>query len=323
MFQRITTYFLCLSMIGMNIMPCSVYATEHPASAAFNEAEILEKYPNARVIHVTKEEYRALEKELQQRGYLQSQAIQLAQNDSEAEVLFESEQDRSTDADDCAGSSGKSSGNDSFQVVLDITDDVLNSGGSSSGDESAVVFVIIGTVVVLVWTLYVFKYLYDISLGHAPCGRWHEVTVVRSSASTGEGQHARFDGLRYSTGFRDGTLDVGIGFELGQADILLSEVGTLELQGRYWMLGPILRWRITEDINPSYFQMNFIAGSTEHDEVGLLAKASLGLLFGIGDAMQLGFNWGAMNIDLNENQGIITERDQYHYFYGLNVGFKF
>ena len=105
--------------------------------------------------------------------------------------------------------------------------------------------------------------------------------------------------------------------------ILLVEVGTLELKGRYWLLGPILRWRFSDDINPNYFQMNFIAGTTEHDEVGMLAKASLGFLFGVGDSMQLGFNWGAMNIDLNENQGIITERDQYHYFYGINVGFKF
>jgi hypothetical protein len=247
----------------------------------------------------------------------------LAENDVEDDTVIIKEQQNDSIADDCAGGDVESSGDDSLQVMLDITDDVLNSNNGSSSDQAAVLFVVVGAVVVMVWTVYVFKYLYDISLGDAPCGRWHEVTAVRSNASAGSGQHARFDGLRYSTGFRDGTLDVGIGFELGQADILLSEVGALELQGRYWLLGPILRWRFSGDVNPNYFQMNFIAGTTEHDEVGMLARASLGFLFGVGDSMQLGFNWGAMNIDLNENQGIITERDQYHYFYGVNVGFKF
>lgn len=198
----------------------------------------------------------------------------------------------------------------------------MNSSGSSS-DDAAVLFVVVGTVVVIVWALYVFKYLYDISLGNTPCGRWSELAVVSSNASAGVAQHARFDGLRYSTGFREGSLDVGLGFELGQTDILLSEVGVLELEGRYWLLGPILRWRLSRGKNPSYFQMNFVAGSTEHDEVGLLAKASLGLLFGIGDSLQLGVNWGAMNINLNDNQGIISERSQYHYLYGINMGFRF
>ncbi|MFC1589556.1 hypothetical protein ACFL3P_04715 [Pseudomonadota bacterium] len=334
MFHRLTAYILCFSLIGLNIMPHPVYAVEHASPATFNEVELLEKYPNAKVIRVSPNEYQTLQKKLQQRGYRQSQVVPLlARGEIEYEQGFEPEpvelkvvepqQSEEVLTDDCAEQDTKGGGEDSFRVMLEITDDALSSSGNSSGDEAAVVFVIIGTVVVVMWVAYVFKYLYDVSMGRATCGHWHEVTAVRSNASVGEEQHARFDGLRYSTGFREGSLDVGIGFELGQADILLSEVGTLELQGRYWLLGPILRWRLSQDKNPSYFQMNFVAGSTEHDEVGLLAKASLGLLFGIGDSMQLGFNWGALNIDLNENQGIITERDQYHYFYGLAVGFKF
>ncbi|MCW8831546.1 MAG: hypothetical protein OQK32_08525, partial [Gammaproteobacteria bacterium] len=287
--------------------------------------ELLEKYPNARVIHVSPEEYTVLEKKLQQHGYRQSEVVplQLAQSDVEEPVVLVEPEDDPQPADDCTQKVEQNTDDDSLRVMLEVTDDVLNSSGNGSGDGAAVLFVIVGTVVVIVWALYVFKYLYDVSLGDAPCGRWHELTVVSSSASVGDGQHARFDGLRYATGFRDGSLDVGIGFELGQTDILLSEVGVLELKGRYWLLGPMLRWRLSQEKNPSYFQMNFVAGSTEHDEVGLLAKASLGLLFGIGDSMQLGLNWGVLNIDLNEDQGIITERDQYHYLYGINVGFKF
>jgi hypothetical protein len=200
---------------------------------------------------------------------------------------------------------------------------MMKSGNHSSSDEAVILFIVIGAVVLVVWSLYVFKYIYDVSSGFKPCGRWKELTVVKSTTSTGDDQHARFEGLRLSAGFRDGMTDIGISLELGQADILLREVGVLELKGGYWLLGPMLRWRISQGINPSYFQMSFTAGTTEHSEVGLLAKASLGLLFGIGETMQLGLNWGAMNINLDGGQGIISERSQYHYLYGINMGFRF
>ena len=322
MLHRLTAYFICLAMIGVTVMPRPVYAGELPPSDTFNEAELLEKYPDAKVIHVSSEEYQILEKELQQQGYQQSEVVplQLAQNST---GRIEAKQNDLRLKDDCSNKASESAGEQSFRVMVDFTDGMMRSGNGSSGDAAAVLFVVVGTVVVIVWALYVFKYLYDVSLGNMPCGLWNELTVVSSAASTGIAQHARFNGLRYSTGFRDGSLDVGLGFELGKTDILLSEVGILELKGKYWLLGPILRWRLSQSINPSYFQMNFTAGTTEHDEVGLLAKASLGLLFGLGDSMQLGLNWGAMNINLNDNQGIISERSQYRYFYGVNMGFKF
>ena len=322
MFHRLTAYLICFVMIGMNIMPRSIHASENSSSADFNELELSERYPGAKIIRVSEEEYLTLEKKLQQRGYRSSEVVplQLAQNDAD---VANTQQDDLVTTDDCAKKGNESAGEESFRLMVDFTDDVMRSGNGSSGDEAAVIFVVVGTVVVIVWALYVFKYLYDVSLDNTPCGLWNELTVVTSVASTGLDQHARFNGLRYSTGFRDGSIDVGLGFELDQTDILLSEVGVLELKGRYWLLGPILRWRLSPGINPSYFQMNFTAGTTEHDEVGLLAKASLGLLFGIGDSMQLGLNWGAMNIDLNDNQGIISERSQYHYLYGINMGFRF
>lgn len=307
-------------------MPHPVYATENIFIADFSEAELLEKYPGAKVIRVTPEEYPALEKNLRQRGYSQSeimslQRVQLTGEKSARRV--EPQPENISSRDDCAGSGLESAGEESIRVVVDFTEDMMKSGNHSSRDEAVILFIVIGTVVLVVWSLYVFKYIYDVSAGFKPCGRWKELTVVKSTTLTGDDQHARFEGLRLSAGFRDGMTDVGISFELGQADILLREVGVLELKGRYWLLGPMLRWRLSQDINPSYFQMNFTAGTTEHSEVGLLAKASLGLLFGIGESMQLGLNWGAMNINLDGDQGIISERSQYYYLYGINVGFRF
>ena len=57
--------------------------------------------------------------------------------------------------------------------------------------------------------------------------------------------------------------------------------------------------------------------------MGVIAQATLGLQFGIGDAMRLGLSWGAMNINLKNDQGIISDDEQYYYLYGLNVGYRF
>jgi len=326
MFQRFTIYLICFAMSGMSVVPHPAYALEHPAMIGLGTSELLEKYPDAKIIHVSTDEYPTLEKQLRQQGYSQSRTmpLQLVQHDrQENDRGVDQQQGVSPLRGDCEEPGGESSGEKSLRVMVDFTEDMMRSSNNTSSDEAAVVFVVIGAIVLVVWTLYVFKYFYDVSVGVIPCGRWNELTVVTGFTSTSDEQHARFNGLRYSTGFRDGVADIGISFELGQADILLKEVSTLELKGRYWLLGPMLRWRISHGLNPSYLQMNFIAGTTEHDEVGLLAKASLGVLLGIGETMQLGLNWGAMNINLNGDQGIISDRDQYHYLYGINMGFRF
>lgn len=332
MLHRLTVYFLCAAMLGMSVLPQPVYTAQRFSAVGPDQAQLLEKYPNARIVRVSPDQYLALEKELHQRGYRPSAVLTLAQN-TDANEQRQQRQDtmsieplsgEATLSGDCVAQGDSPAGEDSVRLMVDFTDDLMNSSSNgSSGDGAAVVFVIVGTVVVVVWALYVFKYLYDVSVGATPCGGWNELTALTAVSSSATAQHLRFEGLRYATGFRADALDVGLSFELGQADILLKEAGTLDLQGRYWLLGPMLRWRLSQDANPSYFQMDFVAGSTEHDAVGLLAKASMGLLFGIGDALQFGLNWGVVKINLDENQGIISDRNQYHYVYSASFGFKF
>lgn len=326
MLKRFIACFVCVSIAATNSVPAHVYAHEQVPASVISEAGLLEKYPDARIIRVSPDEYPAFERKLRKRGYRQAETlnIQMALEDTRAEYRESAQTPANAKtANDCAGEGVDSSGEQSINVLLDITDDMMDAGQRSSGDAAAVVFIIIGTVVVIVWTLYVFKYLYDVSFGLVPCGRWHEFTAVSSSASTSGNQHARFNGLRYSTGFRDGAAYVGIGLEIGRADILLEEAGLLELKGNYFMMGPMLRWRLSRGINPAAFQLDFTAGTTEHDEIGLLAKARMSLLFGIGDNLRLGLSWGVLNINLDEDQGVITERSQYHYLYGISMGFRF
>lgn len=326
MFRKITVYIICLAISVGNMVHRPAYATESYPLNKLNESEILSSYPDAKVVRVTPEEYLVLKDKLLDKGYHESATVPLKMADNKVtngEPMIHEKHNGTGSIDDCIKKNDETAGEDSLRVMVDFTEDIMNSSQGSSGDEAAVLFVIVGTVVVVVWMLYVFKYLYDVSMGNAPCGRWKELSIISNSALTSDDQHARFKGLSYAMGFSEGLLDVGINLEMGRADILLNETGTLELKGQYWMLGPMLRWRLSQGINPGYFQMKFSAGTTEHDEVGRLAKASLGLLFGIGDSMQLGLSWGALNINLNGTQGIITERSQYHSLYSVTMGYRF
>lgn len=288
--------------------------------ASLDEQALISQYPNAKILHVSAEQYPQLAQQLRSRGYNQA-SMQLASNDSyptdTQEDYVESEK-----SNDCGGRSS-SAGEESFEFMLDVSSDVLQKGSGGNDEGAVIVFVIVGTVLVVVWALYVFKYLYDVSTGFEPCGYWYEFTMASSSISGSSDEYADFNGIKYMTGFRDGATDVGIIVELGQADILLPQLLNQRLKGRYWFLGPVLRWRLSASENPHIFSMNFQAGTTEHDEMGVIAQASLGLQFGLGDSMHLGFSWGAMNIDVKESQGIIIDRDEYYYLYGVNFGFKF
>lgn len=328
--HRFIVYLVCVSVAATCVLPGTGYAGVGNSAVMMemNEQVLLNDYPQAKILHVTTDNYPALEERLKQMGYQKSKpvALDLAQSDTRYIKQSPSEDNRPVEtstSDDCGQGGITSSSEESFRVIVDLTDDIMDSGNNASGDEAVVVFVIIGAVVLVVWTLYVFKYFYDVSVGIVPCGRWSELTMITSGTSNDGDQHARFNGLRYSTGFRNGVADVGISLEAGQIDLLLREVTSLELEGQYWLLGPVLRWRLLDEANPSYLEMNFLAGSTEHDEVGLLARANIGVLIGIGKALQLGLNWGVMNINLNGDQGIISDRSQYHYLYGINIGFRF
>jgi len=323
MLKKITTYSLCIIFACTTVLP--VYANNALITIDMNEQEIKNNYPNAIIIHVDEDEYPLLAENLRNEGYTQETADNISNNKLKP-VVNSSSNKKNSLSNDCNNKPNDNSPDsaETFNTVVDISDSILKSGSNNkNGDGAVIVFVIIGTILVVVWALYVFKYLYDLSSGFKPCETWYELTFTNSLISHTKDEHIDFNGLRFMTGFRDSNTDVGIAVELGNADILLTETESLKLNGYYWMLGPMLRWRLSTGYNPHYFKMNFMGGTTEHDEIGVIAKATLGFQFGISKYAHIGFSWGAMNINLNEDQGIILERDQYHYLYGVNTGFKF
>ena len=315
------TFALCSVLMWTGVVPARA-----DVARLMDAAALRTHYPNAKIIQVEAADYPQLAESLSRQGYLAQAELQASSGQWIGSVRQPppeiSPPQPEPSSDDCNNRQTPPAGEESVRVMVDFSSDMMKSGGNNR-DAAAVVFVIIGTVLIVVWALYVFKYIYDVSTGFVPCGKWSDLMITSSSISGNANQRAKFNGLRYMTGFRDGATEVGISAELGQAHILLPELGATELEGLYWFIGPMLRWRISAGNNPHYFQMNFLAGSTEHDAMGVIAQANLGLQFGMGDAFRLGVSWGAMNINLNNDQGIISEREQYYYLYGVNMGYKF
>ena len=329
MLKRIISYLLCFVMAWTTVIPA--YAGNSNPINNMDEAAVRAKYPDAKIIHVSEEEYPKLAEKLQKQGYqtssmepLQQLAINEnnQQNDQPEEDINHT-RIPSRNRDDCGDGyyrPNEPASDGSLRVAVDISSDMLHSNGDDKS--AAVLFVFVGAVLLVVWTFYVFKYLYDVSRGYHPC-RWSELSVSSNAISSSVDQHAYFNGLNYRTGIYNRGTEFGLSAEIGHSDILLAESGSLHLKGMYWLIGPLLRWRLSSGRNPHYFQMDFLAGSTEHSEIGVIARANLGLRFGISEKMHMTLNWGAMNINLNDDQGIINNHNQYYYLYGINVGYQF
>ncbi|MCW8854949.1 MAG: hypothetical protein OQK72_09640 [Gammaproteobacteria bacterium] len=318
MTKKISTYCLCIFLALSDLSYAGFDQQDHIQS--LDEQAIYEQYPSAKVLRVSAEQYPQLAKQLRSQGYSQS-TLQLASNNALPDNVHSNQTQRQK-LDDCNNISN-STGEESIDVMLDVSHDLLNNSSGGNGDGAAIVFVIVGTVLIIAWTLYVFKYFYDVATGFRPCGYWSQFTLTSSHISSNADESADFKGINYMTGFRDGATDAGISIELGHADVFLPQLINQRLRGHYWFIGPVLRWRFSNNKNPHYFNMNFLAGTTEHDEMGRIAKATLGLQFALGESAHLGFSWGAMNIDLKESQGLIHERNEYYYLYGINLGFGF
>lgn len=317
MLKKISSYCLCFVLAFPHVIHAGTVQQNNIYQ--LDKQAIIKQYPTAKILEVAPEDYPQLAKQLRSQGYNQA----LPQHEVNDGSTTQSIQNQATNktSDNCDNNS-TSVGEDSINVMLDISGDVLNSASGGNGDGAALVFVIVGTVLVVVWALYVFKFLYDVATGFKPC-YWSELTLSSSRISSNSDDYADFKGINYMTGFRNGATEVGISIELGHSDIQLPQLLNQRLKGSYLFLGPLLRWRMSASKNPHYFSMNFLAGSTEHDEMGTIAKASLGLQFGLGTSTHLGFSWGAMSIDVKDSQGILQDRNEYFYLYGMNFGFKF
>ena len=322
MFRRSIIQWVCVALAWMPVYPA--HADPRPMPGSVDAQALQALYPHATVIQISAEAYPELEKNLRRSGYQpqsDAQPVLLAANVPDAATPAPQPQgSNDRDCNERAASSG-SGGNVGVDVNIFGG---RHSGGRGSGDGAAVILVIIGAVVLVVWTVYAIKYLADMATGGSdPCSRrWSEWAITTTSINSYRPQYANFTGVRYLSGVDHRGLNFGLSAELGHSDVLLTEASSLRMQGLYWLVGPLVRWGFSSGSNPSYLQMEFLVGSTENQEMGVIAAAKMGVNFGISERLRLGISYGAMNLNLHE-QGIILDRSQSYTLWGVDVGYRF
>lgn len=206
------------------------------------------------------------------------------------------------------------------------------SGGN--GDAAAILFVVVGVVVVAVLVVYAIKSLVSIASGKKHHQSW-ELTLQSNVLAADRGEHGRFHGAKLGAGYiADKYLYLGLVGELGYMDIDLevekeNRPTRLQLAGSYWMMGAAIRLGRFYDTQrgvlsaANYFFMEFMGGTSEYAATDIIGSAKLGGNFKVSDHLRLGFSVGSRYIGLNEDDGFVNSNNNYWSDFGVDIGYRF
>jgi hypothetical protein len=213
------------------------------------------------------------------------------------------------------------------RVIIDpgIVESTVELFHSGSGEDFAVVlFVVVGVFVVAVWVVYAGVYVADVLIGREHEYWWDLET--HSSWLVGGAEEGALFGAKLATGIVEQDVQVGIAGEFGYLDMdvdVEDSDRTVELKGMYGLAGPAIRWIMDTGPNPSYFSLELLAGTSEHQETRLISTAKAGLNLGIGDRFRLGLTLGSLYVDLEANEGLPLEQSDFNVLLGAETGFRF
>lgn len=222
-------------------------------------------------------------------------------------------------------------------LVADVSDGP-GSGGGWGGDElAAVLYVVVGVVVVGAFLIYGIQTLVELAANTEDYPLFHE-TGLRLSYSgktlqSGDGaadlyRDAYLAGLRYAVGFNRPGMDVGLAFEGGYIDVWLSP---LDGQGRSWdfrsgyfVAGPLIRFG---SYDPFCFSLEFLNGTSAHGNIGWISKSRMTLAGKVGRHTTLGGHLGAVFYDLEFLDGLGWRRGNFNrdlsLIMGMDAGWAF
>ncbi|MGA1826448.1 MAG: hypothetical protein ACMUIP_17475 [bacterium] len=207
---------------------------------------------------------------------------------------------------------------DSGCVLPDVPDDV-----------AAVIYVVIGFVVVGVLIIYGAKYFYDVMTGTGDYDYWWEVGASSTFFKKGNDEeilgNGSMVGIKFASGIIDQNFRMGLSGEIGYLAVKLHSLFAskfIEIDGLYGIVGPAIRF-CWGNINPHYISLEFLAGSSEHDEVGVISTARAGINWGIKEHIRLGINGGALYFNINETEGLFDKKSEFRFIGGIEVGYRF
>lgn len=221
-----------------------------------------------------------------------------------------------------ASPAGVDDSDDSCVALFDLFSDV---DLGDTRELAVVVFVVVGVVVVAALVVYGGVYLVNMATGSGDYDYWYEVQS-RAGWLAGSGDSGGLYGARLAVGFEDGGVQVGLGAEVGHLNVkaeLESDAPPVELEGVYWLVGPVLRWPFGGGASTSDAFAELLGGSTEDDESRFLSVARAGVNLGLGERISLGVSIGSLYTDLKASEGPAREGDNFALLLGAGLGVGF
>ena len=223
-------------------------------------------------------------------------------------------------------------------LMVDFRDGRTGGGGGGwSGDElAAVIYVVVGVVVVGAFLIYGIQTLTELAVNPKDDPLFQEVGLRLSYSGhalrDGTGPDLYRDsylaGLRYAIGFDRPGMDIGLAVEGGYIDVNLHEAGaplhSFDFHGGYLVAGPMLRFG---NYDPLSFSLEFLNGASNHESIGWISKSRMTLQARIGDHATFGGHLGAVFYDLQFLDGLAWRQGDFNrdlsLITGLDMGWEF
>ncbi|MDT8446781.1 MAG: hypothetical protein RRB13_07785 [bacterium] len=192
-------------------------------------------------------------------------------------------------------------------------------------DNSAVLFILIGLVVVFAFVFYAAYYLARHGLYGDRGKGWFEFGVG-AWAFGNQSEIGHMLATRIGLGQQEQVVGWGLGAEVGNINATLdldpeqSTGGQIDLEGNYLIAGPRLTFNTRSG---SRWLIELMAGTSEHPEVNQVAKALVGYRYQSRRGPYIGWSVGSLMVSLNNQLGYVRKQNPYNALFGLEMGLHF
>lgn len=222
-------------------------------------------------------------------------------------------------------------------IFADVREGGGGGGGWTGDDWAAVIYVVIGVVVVGAFIIYGVQMLGEMALNQEDYPLFTEAGVRLSySGKAIEDQQgvgklyrdAYLAGLRFAVGFDRPGMGIGLAAEGGYIDVFLRSSSdpsrTFDFKGGYLVAGPMIRFG---DNDPWSFSLEFLNGTSSHESIGWISKSRMTLQAKVTEHMLVGGHLGAVFYDLHFFDGLGLREGNFNrdlsLVWGLDTGWEF
>lgn len=204
------------------------------------------------------------------------------------------------------------------------------------GDWAAVIYVVVGVIVVGAFILFGVKALYDLVVNKDDAPVFKEVGLrfsysgltMYDNKGSSLYRDAYLVGLRFAIGVERDVLALGLAVEGGSINLTVHGVNppseTLDYRGGYLVGGPMVRFG---NYHPLALSLEFLNGTSDHRDIGWISKTRMALQAKTGAGLLTGAHLGAVFYDLRYSDGLVFRRGDLNsdlsLVFGVDVGWSF